>query len=139
MDRSPGQQECEGSSYKTTPPLDPSWNRVLLNAIPAAQSRRSHFCLFPSQKESERIPEVFTSRFNQINYKRWAAAAGFPVAVGKMALRPLVFPDAPPCAELVLKHITGPLLRRLYCSAEGRCDGRTSGNEEKGVGGRRRI
>lgn len=87
LDRSPGQQECEGSSYKTTaltPPLDPSWNRVLLNAIPAAQSRRSHFCLFPSQKESERIPKAFTSRVNQINYKRWAAAVGFPVALGKM-------------------------------------------------------
>lgn len=87
LDRSPGQQDCEGSSYKTTalaPPLEPSWNRVLLNAIPAAQSRRSHFCLFPSRKESERIPKVFTSRFNQINYKRWAAAVGFPVAVRKM-------------------------------------------------------
>lgn len=51
---------------------------------------------------------------------------------------PRLFSPMPPCAELILKHITGLLLwrrRRRYCSAEGRCDGRTSGNEEKGVGG----
>lgn len=82
LDRSLGQQGSEGSSYKTTaltPPLDSSWNRVLLNA---AQSGR-FFCLFPSQKESERIPEAFTSQFNQLNSKRWPAV-GFPVALGKM-------------------------------------------------------